>query len=85
MIKPLTNYIVLEPYQEQKKKSAILLPEDSNEKKTEKGKVIAVGENKGAVKKGDVVLFKKYSEQKVSHDGKDYLIVKAEDVLAVIN
>lgn len=84
MIKPLPNYVVLEPYREEKKKSTILLPEDSGDKKTDKGKVLAVGEGKTPIKKGDIVFFKKYSEQKVKHNDQDYLVVKLEDVLAII-
>jgi len=84
MIKPLPNYVLLEPYKEEKKKSAIILPDNGNEKKTEKGKVLAVNENKSNIKKGDVVFFKKYSEQKVTHQDKEYLLVKYEDILAVI-
>ncbi len=84
MIKPLPNFVVLEPYHEEKKKSAIILPESAGKERAEKGKVIAVGDSKSEIKKGDIALFKKYSEQKVNHDGKEYLIVKTEDILALI-
>jgi chaperonin GroES len=85
MIKPLAHFVVLEPYHEEKKKTAILLPESENKERVEKGKIVAVADAKSDVKKGDVVFFKKYSEQKVNHDGKEYLIVKIEDILAKIN
>jgi len=85
VLQPLPNYVLLEPYKEQKKKSAIILPDNTDEKKSEKGKVVAIVPNKANIKKGDVVFFKKYSEQKITHQDKEYLIVKYEDILAVVN
>ncbi len=93
-IKPLSNHLVVEPVtEEEKTKSGILLPETAQKEKPEQGKVIAVGSGKRLrsgkrapmeVKKGDTILFTKYSPNEIKVEGKKYLIVKEEDVLAVL-
>lgn len=68
------------------------MPETVEKEKQEKGKVIAVGSGKVKdgkkvpmeVKKGDIVLFTKYGPNEIKVDGKDYLIAKEEDILAII-
>ena len=79
---------------EEKKKGGIILPDTVEKERSEKGKVVAVGPGKldkdGKrvpidVKKGDVVLFTKYSPNEVKVDGKEYLIIKEDDVLAIID
>ncbi len=93
-IKPLGDRILLKVLEaEEKTKGGIYLPDTAKEKPQE-GKVIAVGEGKilkdgtrkkPEVKVGDIVLFGKYSGTEVStKEGEEYLIVKEEDVLAVI-
>lgn len=93
-IKPLSDHIVVEPYKEEKKKGGIILPETVDKERSEKGKVIAVGPGKKDkdgkripldVKKGDIVLFTKYSPNEVKIDNKEYLVVREEDVLAIIS
>lgn len=93
-IKPLGDRILLEPMAEEKKtKSGIVLPETAEKEKPEKGKVVAVGPGRlldsgkrvsMSVKKGDVVLFTKYGPNEIKVDGKEYLIAREEDVLAVL-
>ena len=98
MIKPLSDHILVEPVREEKKKGSIILPDTVDKERSEKGKVIAVGPGKRGssptgegkrvpvdVKKGDVVLFTKYSPNEVKVDGKEYLIIKEDDILAVIS
>jgi len=94
MIKPLSDHILVEPMKEEKKKGGIILPDTVEKERSEKGKVVAVGPGKldkdGKrvpidVKKGDVVLFTKYSPNEVKVDGKEYLIIKEDDVLAIID
>ena len=93
-IKPLGDRILLKVLEaEEKTKGGIYLPDTAKEKPQE-GKVIAVGEGKilkdgtrkkPEVKVGDIVLFGKYSGTEVStKEGEEYLIVKEEDVLAII-
>jgi chaperonin GroES len=93
-IKPLADYVLIEPIKEEEKtKAGILLPESAEKEKPEKGKVVAVGpgrrDEKGnlvpvSVKVGDVVLFKKYGPDEIKVEGKEYLICKEEDILAII-
>lgn len=92
-INPLQDYVLIEPLEEEKKsKGGIVLPETA-EKEPQQGKIIAVGPGKRLssgkiiepeVKKGDVVLFKKYGPDEIKVGDKKYLIAKAEDVLAII-
>ena len=94
MIKPISDHIVIEPVKEEKKKSAILLPESSEKHKSEKGKVLAVGPGKMdqsgkrilmEVKKGDIVIFTKYGPREVKINEKEYLIARQEDILAIVD
>jgi len=93
-IKPLADYVVIEPItQEEKTKTGIFLPQTAEKEKPEQGKVIAVGPGKMLssgkrapleVKKGDIVVFSKYSPNEIKVGDKEYLIVKEEDILSVL-
>ena len=92
-LKPLGDRIVVRPLEApEKTKSGLVLP-DSAKEKPQEGKVLAVGTGKllddGAIKaleirSGDRVLYGKYSGTEVSLEGEDYLILREEDVLAVL-
>ncbi len=94
MLKPLSNFVVVEPVVvEEKTASGIFLPDTASKEKPQQGKVIAVGEGKytengilikPAVKAGDEVLFAKYSGNEVKYEGKTYLIISERDLYAVI-
>lgn len=86
--------MVIEALKEEKKKGGIILPETSEKEKSEMGKVVAVGPGKldqngkrvpMEVKKGDKVLFSKYSPREVKVDEKEYLIARQDDILAIID
>jgi chaperonin GroES len=93
-IKPLSDYILIEPIREEEKtKSGILLPETVDKERPEQGKVVAVGSGKMTssgkiipieVKVGQKVLFTKYGPNEIKVDEKEYLIAKQEDILAII-
>ena len=93
-IKPLRDNIVLEPVQVEKTtKSGILLPDTADKGQPEQGIVAAVGEGrildsgaviKPAVKVGDKVMFKKYSPDELELDGKNYLVISENDILAIL-
>jgi len=92
-IKPLSGHILIEPLKEDKKKGGIILPETAEKERSERGKVIAVGVGRldengkritPEVKKGDIVLFSKYGPNEIKINGKEYLIAKEEDILAII-
>lgn len=92
-LKPLGNRVLLRRLEaEETLKGGILLP-DSAKKKQEQAEVIAVGpgkkDNKGnlvpmPVKEGDIVLMEKYSGQEVALDDQDYVIARADDLIAII-
>ena len=93
MIKPLGERVVIEVAESDvKTASGIVLPGTAKEK-PQKGTVVAVGAGKlldngeraaMEVKVGDGVIFSKYSGSEVKVEGKDYLIVRESDILAVI-
>ncbi|MBR3517675.1 MAG: co-chaperone GroES [Lachnospiraceae bacterium] len=85
---PLGDRVVLEQLvAEETTKSGIVLP-GQNKEKPQQAKVIAVGpgteEVKMEVKKGDEVIYSKYSGTEVKIEDKEYIIVKQNDILAVI-
>ncbi|MDD5551581.1 MAG: co-chaperone GroES [Candidatus Pacebacteria bacterium] len=94
-IKPLSDYILIEPLKEEEKtKSGIILPETAEKEQPQEGKVVATGPGKQLksgerakmeVKEGDKVLFRKYGPDEIKVDEKEYLIAKQEDILAIIN
>lgn len=93
-IKPTSDHILIEPIKEEEKtKSGILLPDTAEKERPEQGKVIAAGPGKKnkmgerilmEVKPGDRVLFTKYGPNEIKVDGKEYLIAKEEDILAIL-
>jgi chaperonin GroES len=93
-LKPLNNKIILEAVSaEEKTKSGIIIPDTANKEKPEQGKVLAVGSGKLLesgerakmdVKVGDTVIFSKYSPNEIKVDGKEYLVISDEDVLAIV-
>ena len=85
-VKPLGENILVKPERQDKKtKTGIFLPETASEKRPQEGKVIAVGESKDIkVKKNQTVIFRQFSGTEVKIDGEDYLIVKNEDILAIV-
>lgn len=83
-LQPLADRIVMEQLDaEEKTASGIVLP-DSAKEKPKMAKVLAVGKEVKEVKAGDTVLYKSYGPDDVKVEGKDYLIGKEEDLLAVV-
>lgn len=87
-IKPLADRVLIEPKPaEEKTASGLFIPDTAKEKPLE-GTVVAVGpgtsEVQMEVKKGDVVLYGKYAGTEISVSGKDYLIMRQSDILAII-
>ena len=92
-VQPLGDRIVIKPLEAiSKTKGGIVLPDTAKEKPQE-GEVIAVGKGKVLesgkvepieVKVGDKVLYGKYSGTEITVEGDEYLIVKEEDILAVV-
>ena len=83
-LQPLADRIVMEQLDaEEKTASGIVLP-DSAKEKPKMAKVLAVGKEVKEVKAGDTVLYKSYGPDDVKVKGKEYLIGKEEDLLAVV-
>ncbi|MCM8781159.1 MAG: co-chaperone GroES [Candidatus Omnitrophica bacterium] len=93
-IQPLGDYVVVRPLEaEEKTKGGIVLPDTAKEK-PQQGEVIAVGKGKllengniqpPEVKVGDKILYGKYSGTEFNtKDGEEFLIIKEEDILAII-
>ena len=87
-IKPLADRVLVEPAAAETKTSSGIIIPDTAKEKPQKGKIVAVGpgtkENPVTLKVGDVVLYGKYSGTELNHEGKDYLIMKENDILAII-
>ncbi len=93
-LKPLHDRIIVEAAaKEEKTASGLILP-DSAQEKPRRGTVLATGPGKRLdsgqiapvdVAKGDEVLYGKYSGTEVTVDGKDYIILRADEVLAVVS
>jgi len=92
-VRPLHHKIIVQRIKEEEKTAGgIIIPDTAKEKPTE-GKVIAAGpgkrDDKGHliamdVKKGDRILFSKYSGNEVTLDGEEHLIISEDDVLAIL-
>ncbi|PAV27677.1 co-chaperone GroES [Virgibacillus profundi] len=94
MIKPLGDRVVIELVeQEEKTASGIVLP-DSAKEKPQEGKVVAVGSGSVTengekvaleVSEGDRIIFSKFAGTEVKYDGTEYLILRENDILAVVS
>ena len=93
-IKPLHDRVLLERFEssEQKSTGGIIIPDTAKEKPIE-GKVVAVGDGTHSedgkitplvVKAGDKVLFGKYAGTDIKVDGREYLIVRESEILAIL-
>ena len=92
MIKPLAGFVLIEPApKETKTASGILLP-DSAEEKPQEGKILACGDDlieegktvKCPVKVGDKVIYKKWGGNEVKENGKELLLIKFDDLMAIV-
>ncbi len=91
--KPLRDRILVKYSEEAEKSAGGLFIPDSAKEKPQKGEVVAVGQGKITddgklqkmdVKVGDMVLFDKYSGSKITMDNVEYLIIREEDVLGIL-
>ncbi|MCK5476004.1 MAG: co-chaperone GroES [Candidatus Pacebacteria bacterium] len=93
-LKPLGNKVILEAAsKEEVTKSGIIIPDTVDKEKPEQATVLAVGDGKVGkdgnripidVKVGDVVLFSKYSPTEIKLEGKEYLVVSDDDIMAIV-
>jgi len=87
-VKPLSDRVLIQPNPAEEKTAGGLIIPDTAKEKPLAGKVVAVGpgtkEVQMEVKVGDRVLYGKYAGQELRVDGVDYLIMKQNDILAII-
>jgi chaperonin GroES len=92
-LRPLHDRILVERIEESEQKVGGIIIPDSAKEKPQQGKVIAVGAGKADkdgkripldVQNGDTILFGKYSGQEIKVDGNEYLIMREDEVLAVV-
>ena len=92
-VRPLHDRILIQRIEEGEQKVGGIIIPDTAKEKPQQGKVIAAGTGKVKddgtrqrpdVKAGDLILFGKYSGQEIKLDGEDYLIMKEDEILAVI-
>ena len=92
-IKPLADRVVVEAAAAEEKSTGGIIIPDTAQEKPQQGTVVAVGPGKASdagtiitmtVKNGDKVLYGKYSGSEVTHDGKEYLIMRESDILAIL-
>jgi chaperonin GroES len=94
MLKPLEDRVILKQHKEDEKKSESgLILSAVQEKESNEGIIVAVGEGRVLpsgvraemdVKVGDKVVFNPYATQKVDHDGEEYHILYTKDILAIL-
>ena len=86
-VKPIGDRVLLSIEEgEEKTSSGLFIPQTAQEK-TQTGKVVEVGDDDDVitVKKGDKVMYDKYAGTTIEIDGKDHLIIKMPDIIAVID
>jgi chaperonin GroES len=92
-VRPLHDRIIVQRLEEGEQVVGGIIIPDTAKEKPQQGKVIAVGKGKAKddgkvtpldVKEGDTILFGKYSGQEIKIDGEEYLIMREEEVLAVL-
>ncbi len=92
-LKPLNDRVLVKRLESEEKTAGGLFIPDTAKEKPSKGEVVAVGPGKTAddgkqiamtVKKGDLVLFNKYAGTEVKLDGVDHLVMREDDILAII-
>jgi chaperonin GroES len=87
-IKPLADRVLVEPAAAELKTAGGIIIPDTAKEKPQRGIVVAVGNGKKdepiTVQVGDTVLYGKYSGTEINVEGKDYLIMRESDILAII-
>ena len=92
-VKPLYDRVIIKRVEEKKMPSGIIIPETASSDKPQKGIVVATGPGKMnnnqlvklIVKTGDEVLFGKYSGSTIKIDNYEYLVMREDDIIGIIN
>ena len=93
-VRPLHDRIIVQRLEEDEQRIGGIIIPDTAKEKPQQGKVVAAGKGKAKddgkvlpldVKAGDTILFGKYSGQEIKLDGEEYLIMREDEVLAVLD
>ena len=93
-LKPLSDRVIVKAAEAETQTKSGLILADTAKEKPQRGSVIAVGEGKLSdkgeriamdVKVGDTVIYSKYGGTEVKLDGEEYLILRADDIYAIVN
>ena len=86
-IKPLADRVLVLPAQAEEKVGGIIIPDTAKEK-PQRGKIVATGngtkDEEMILKEGDIVLYGKYSGTEIKLDGEEYIVVRQNDILAIV-
>ncbi len=89
MMKPINDRVVVRPNSADEKTSGGIIIPDTAKEKPQKGEVVAVGPGKDGnlmtVQVGDQVLYGKYAGQEINYENEDYLIMREDDILVIID
>ncbi|MFT5834211.1 MAG: chaperonin GroES [Cognaticolwellia sp.] len=89
MMKPINDRVIVKPFPAEQKTAGGLIIPDTAKEKPQKGEIVAAGPGKEdikmTVKVGDVVLYGKYGGQELSYEGVDYLIMREDDILVILD
>ena len=87
-MKPINDRVVVKAAKAEEKTAGGIIIPDTVKEKPQKGEIVAVGPGKDGVKmtvkKGDTVLYGKYAGPEISYKGKEYLIMREDDILVII-
>lgn len=87
-MKPINDRVVVKPSPAEEKTAGGIIIPDTAKEKPQRGEIVAVGPgkegNEMTVQVGDVVLYGKYAGQELSYNGEDYLIMREDDILVVL-
>jgi chaperonin GroES len=88
-MKPINDRVVVKPFPAEEKTTGGIIIPDTVQEKPQKGEIVAVGpgkdDNAMTVKIGDTVLYGKYGGQDLSYEGVDYLIMREDDILVILD
>lgn len=89
MMKPINDRVIVKPFPAEQKTAGGLIIPDTAKEKPQKGEIVAVGPGKDGnlmtVQVGDTVLYGKYGGQELSYEGVDYLIMREDDILVILD
>ncbi len=88
-MKPINDRVVVKPAPASEKTAGGIIIPDTAKEKPQRGEVVAVGPGKDGnlmtVADGDIVLYGKYAGQELNYEGHDYLIMREDDILVILD